>query len=90
VRVRLTKGATKQLRKAPHQVQRKLKIWIDAVGLTGLDETRKIPGYHDEPLQNKFGRRSIRLNKQWRAEYVLEKDEDGNLVVIMEVHPHEY
>lgn len=56
----------------------------------GLDEVKKIPGFHDEPLKgNRQGQRSIRLNKQWRAIYriVHEKIE---FVLIEEVAPHDY
>ena len=54
----------------------------------GIMETRKVKGYHDEPLQGKRkGERSIRLNKQWRAIYIeingIIEDE------ITEVTPHE-
>ena len=41
----------------------------------GLRETRKIKGYHDEPLQgDRKGQRSIRLNKAYRAFYIVKED----------------
>jgi proteic killer suppression protein len=85
-----TKIAAKQIKKAPKHVQVKLRKWILSVTSVGLEETRKIPGYHDEPIHKGLERRSIRLNNQWRAEYRLEKDEVGKIVLILEVHPHDY
>jgi len=56
-----------------------------------LKELKKIPGYHDEPLQGKRrGQRSIRLNKAYRAIYVIEEDKSIKFVEIIEVDKHEY
>jgi proteic killer suppression protein len=54
-----------------------------------LLEARKIPGFHDEPLKGKRkGKRSIRLNKQWRAIY---QELNGYIEIeIMEVNKHDY
>lgn len=91
MRVKLEKSAVKALKKAPIQVQRKLRMWIDSINIVGLQETRKILSFHDEPLQGtKKDRRSIRLNMQWRAEYKIMADEEGNLIIVLEVHPHDY
>jgi proteic killer suppression protein len=41
---------------------------VGAVERVGLEETRKVPGFHDEPLKGKLeGGRSIRLNYAYRA-----------------------
>lgn len=88
MKVLITRKAEKDLRKAPEFVVNKLRRWIRSVELSGLEETRKIPGYHDEAL-NKGGR-SIRLNKSWRCEYSVEKDEDGKYVLVLTVHNHKY
>ena len=41
----------------------------------GLEEVRKIAGYHDEPLKGALkGLRSIRLSKGYRAYYKIVKD----------------
>lgn len=62
-----------------------------AVTKVGLVETRKRPGWHDEPLQgNRKGQRSIRLNKQWRAIYVINIENEVEFVEVIEVNPHEY
>jgi len=42
--------------------------WIEAVEEDGLEATRRVPGFHDEPLKGpRRGQRSIRLSRQWRA-----------------------
>jgi len=45
--VRLSQGAQKELRLAPPQVRSKPKVWINGVSKDGLEEMRKIPGFHD-------------------------------------------
>lgn len=70
--VAITEAAQKDLRKAPQNVASKLLLWANAEATIGLEEVRKIPGYHDEPLKgDRKGQRSIRLNLQWRAIYVI-------------------
>jgi len=54
----------KNFHKIPLPIKKKLFTWVAAVEEKGLDEVRKVPGYHDEPLKsNRQGQRSIRLNK---------------------------
>jgi proteic killer suppression protein len=77
--------------KLPHHVVKKLMTWIKMVEIRGLIETRKIIGYHDEPLQGRrFGERSIRLNKGYRAFYRENKDGFIVIVEVIEVNKHEY
>lgn len=80
----------KNLQKIPSPIKKKLFTWVAAVEERGLNEVRKIPGYHDEPLKgNRQGQRSIRLNKQWRAIYrIINKKIE--FVLIEEVTPHDY
>lgn len=86
----LSKAAQKQVAKAPEQVARKLATWVATVQLIGLQETRKVPGYHDEPLQgDRAGQRSIRLNLQWRAIYRVVNGE-VECALVEEVTPHKY
>ena len=67
----------------------KLKFWISAVELLGIQEVRKNKGFHDEPLKGvRKGQRSIRLIKAYRAIYIEEKGEI-HLVLIVEVNKHE-
>lgn len=74
----------------PAQVATKLQIWVDDVQVRGLEEVRKTPGYHDEPLKgSRTGQRSIRLNKQWRAIYEVHGGV-AKFVQVEEVTPHKY
>ncbi len=89
--VQITKQALKELIRIPTYLQQKFRAWVMAVNKAGLLETRKRPGWHDEPLQgNRKGQRSIRLNKQWRAIYVIRQDGQIELVEVQEITPHEY
>lgn len=80
----------KVLSKLPKHVLVKLHLWITLVGEHGLDEVRKIPGYHDEPLSGvRIGQRSIRLNKTYRAFYRIEKN-TVEFVDVFDVNAHKY
>ena len=57
----------------------------------GLEEIRKIPGYHDEPLHGeRRGQRSIRLSRGYRAIYIVKSDNSIEFVSVEEVNKHEY
>ena len=59
----------------PRHVAVKLQDWVEDVEDRGLEEVRKIPGYHDEPLTGVLrGLRSIRLSKSYRAYYRIVRD----------------
>ena len=45
-RVKITRLAEKQLRKLPRHIVDNLMIWVAAVEHDGLEEVRKLPGYH--------------------------------------------
>lgn len=88
--VRLSAAVQKQLRKLDPQVRAKLLDWAEAVADRGLEEVRRIPGYHDEPLiGQRKGQRAIRLNRHWRAIYVIEGD-TIRIALVVEVIPHSY
>jgi proteic killer suppression protein len=90
-RVLLTRTAGKQLRKVPRHVATKLLEWIDLVEEKGLDEARRIPGYHDESLRgDREGQRSIRLSRSYRAVYVIVGWEGAHGVRVEEGSKHEY
>lgn len=90
-KVRISRQAQKDLRKVPTYIIDKLDTWIDGVERQGLEKIRKLPGYHDEPLLgNRFGQRSIRLNRAYRAIYVIALDGFMELVQIEEVSKHDY
>ena len=62
----LTRLAQKQLRKVPRHVAVKLQSWVEAVEIQGLEEVRRMPGYHDESLRGeRRGQRSIRLSRAY-------------------------
>lgn len=90
-RVTLSKKARKQLRKVPRHVAIKLQAWIEMVEVDGLETTRRIPGFHDEPLAGpRKGERSIRLSRAYRAIYRIGRDGGGELVAVEEVNKHDY
>jgi proteic killer suppression protein len=81
----------RELRRVPHFIIRKLNKWAQDVEKFGIEEVRKIPGYHDEPLHGRRKeQRSIRLSKGYRAIYI--EYEEGNIKIISieEVSKHEY
>ncbi len=88
----LTEQAKRDLLKVPGYIRRKLQAWVDDIETDGLSEVRKIPGYHDEPLKGKkrVGQRSIRLNKAYRAFYIIDRDGKIEVIKIVEVNKHEY
>jgi proteic killer suppression protein len=86
----ITRTARKALEKAPQHVQDKFFTWAAAVERNGLEDLRKVPAYHDEPLKGKrLGQRSVRLNRQWRAIYE-ETDTEEILITVLEVTAHDY
>lgn len=87
----LTSKVKKQLKKVPRHIVQKLLFWVMEVEENSLESTRKIPGWHDEPLKGKRrGQRSIRLSKAWRAIYVINDDGEVEFVEVIEVNKHEY
>ena len=73
--VRLSQRAQKQLQCVPRHIATKLKEWVNAVEHDGLQPTRTVPGFHDEPLHGpRKGQRSIRLNRAYRAIYAIRND----------------
>ena len=86
----LTARAKRDLKGLPSHIVIKLMAWVDDVENRGLEEVRKTPGYHDEPLKGKRkGERSIRLSKSYRAIYKIKKD-TIEFVSVEEVSKHEY
>ncbi len=89
--VELSRHAQKQLRKVPQHVARKLLEWVLVVEVRGLEEVRKVPGFHDEALAGKRkGQRSIRLSRAYRAIYVIDRDASVELARVEEVSKHDY
>lgn len=89
-RVRLSGRAQKDLMTVPRHVAIKLGARVDDVTVRGLEEVRKVPGYHDEPLKGRrAGQRSIRLSRAYRAIYAIRVD-DVTFVSVEEVNKHDY
>ncbi len=89
---RLSAALKKQIRKRqlPVFILLKLQDWVEDVEERGLEEVRKIPGYHDEPLAgNLAGMRSIRLGRGWRAYYRIERAQI-EFILVERVDKHEY
>ena len=83
-------NAKKDIRKVPLHIRTKLLGWVDDVEERGLEEVRKVPGWHDEPLKgDRKGQRSIRLSRSYRAIYVVKKT-FIEFVSVEEVNKHEY
>lgn len=88
----LAKPLIRELKRVPKHIVLSLQGWIESVQLDGLVQTRKIPGYHDEPIKGKerAGQRSIRLNKAWRAFYRIDELNVVHFIEVIEVNKHEY
>ncbi len=81
----------RELRRLPHFIIRKLNKWARDVEKFGIEEVRKIPGYHDEPLHGqRKEQRSIRLSKGYRAIYIEYEEGSIKIISIEEVSKHEY
>ena len=90
-RVEITRRAEKQVRRLPAHIGEKLLNWVYLVMEIGLEEVRKIPGFHDEPLVGRRrGMRSIRLSRGYRAMYRIVREGDVEVVSIEEVSKHGY
>ncbi|MBI3534841.1 MAG: type II toxin-antitoxin system mRNA interferase toxin, RelE/StbE family [Deltaproteobacteria bacterium] len=90
-RVELSKFAQKQLKKIPRHIVENLAAWVDDVENRGLENVRKTPGYHDEPLKGaRLGQRSIRLSSSYRAIYVITASGEVEFVIVTEVTKHAY
>jgi proteic killer suppression protein len=93
--VEISRRAERDLRRVPRHVVVKLMGWVAAVEDQGLEEVRKIPGYHDEPLHgDRGGQRSIRLSRSYRAFYVVSGrsavGQTVEFVSVEEVNKHVY
>jgi proteic killer suppression protein len=90
-KVVLNKNSKNDLKKVPLYIAVKLFEWIEMVTHEGLLQTRKIPGFHDEPLKgNRKGQRSIRLSRAYRAIYKIGTDDQMEIVEVVEVNKHDY
>lgn len=89
--VLINKAVLKELSKLPTYISEKLLLWIDDIKEVGLEQVRTRSGYHDEPLKGKRqGQRSIRLNRSYRAIYVIRADGKIEFIEVIEVNKHDY
>lgn len=91
IEILVSKLFEKQLKKLPKYIKEAVLVWIASVEEEGIQNIRRIKGYHDEPLKgHRKGQRSVRLNKAYRLIY--KEDEKGKLIVILilEVNKHDY
>jgi proteic killer suppression protein len=89
--VTYSKFAEKQLNKIPKYIKEALYLWAATVHKIGIEEVRKIKGYHDEPLLGeRCGQRSIKLNRSYRAIYEQSDDNELILISVVEVNKHDY
>jgi proteic killer suppression protein len=87
--VAVSKFAEKQIARLPINIVSSLRNWTRTVQKIGIRETRKLPGYHDEPLKgHRKGQRSVRLNRAYRAFYIETKE--GIELTVIGVNKHEY
>jgi len=90
-RVELTERAKRDLRKLPVYIIDKLLAWVGRVEKVGVDEVRKIKGYHDEGLRGvRSGQISIRLSRAYRAIYQVKVSGQIEFISVEEVNRHEY
>lgn len=81
----------KSLRRMPIYIVDKLNVWARSVEKFGIREIRKLSSYHDEPLKgDRKGQRSIRLTKAYRVIYTEHKHGEIEVILVEEVHKHDY
>ena len=80
----------RQLRKLPEHIVISFQNWVEDVEERGLEEVRKIPGYHDEPLKGSLdGIRSVRLSRSYRAYYRI-SGAHVKIAYVERIDKHEY
>lgn len=80
----------KDLKKLPRHIVENFRSWVRIIKLEGLEASRLIKGYHDEPLKGKrLGQRSIRLSRSYRAIYSV-RGTKIQVVFVEEVNKHVY
>jgi proteic killer suppression protein len=88
--VELSALVKKQLKKLPAHIVVSFQNWVEDVESRGLEEVRRTPGYHDEPLSGQLrGFRSIRLSRSYRAYYSV-KSGVVQFVKFERIDKHEY
>ena len=90
INVVLSTLVKKQLKKLSIYIVVSFQNWVEDIEERGLEEVRKIPGYHDEPLRGALkGLRTIRLSRGYRAYYRI-IDGQVKFVNVERIDKHEY
>lgn len=88
-RILSSKKFEKQLAKVPEYIRKKVLLWIFLVENNGISEVARSIGFHDEPLLGqRYGQRSVRMNRSYRLIYRI--IEDRVFIELLEVHKHDY
>jgi proteic killer suppression protein len=92
MKIEMTKQAIRDLEKLPDHLVEKFDLWLSAIDQMELRKVRIHPGLHDEPLQGqRFGQRSVRLNRSYRVIYKIKKETTSTeAVLIIEITKHRY
>ena len=79
----------KVIEKLPLQAVKKYELWKSIVFRHGPGKLLEFPGFHDEKLKGEFeGKRSSRLNVQYRVIYSVEKESAS--IYVIDITPHKY
>lgn len=79
----------KTCRKLPVEIVKKYELWKEIVMMHGPEKLKEFSGFNDEALKGvRGGRRSSRLNRQYRVIYYVERD--VVTVFVLSLTPHEY
>ncbi|MFN7684732.1 MAG: hypothetical protein ACK5QT_04895 [Oligoflexia bacterium] len=90
VNVQLSRRAEKSLYDVPKHVAVNFFVWRREVETHGIEETRKLAGYHDEPLKGRLkGIRSVRLGRGYRAYYRMLTGQ-VKVVLLEDINKHDY
>jgi toxin HigB-1 len=89
--VNLSKRTERSIKTLPKQIAVNFFIWKREIEAHGIDVVKKIPGYHDEPLQGKLKGfiRSVRLGLGYRLFYRIIESKVKYLLV-EDVNHHDY
>jgi addiction module RelE/StbE family toxin len=84
-----SREAQKQLDRLPDEILIRYEKWKDVIRYSGVQGLRLIKGFRDEALSGVWrGRRSSRLNVQYRVIYEVKESEVS--VFVLKVTPHDY
>ena len=83
------RGLERRLARIPRAIVKRYEKWKDIVHFSGPEGLRLIKGFRDEALRGGWkGRRSSRLNEQYRVIYRVVKRKV--LVEVIDVTAHDY